>query len=385
MDKEELELYIHIPFCIKKCQYCDFLSFTAAEDQKQAYIRSLVREIEGYEEGGKQKVITIFFGGGTPSIVKAEEIGEIMKAVREKFTVASDAEITLEANPGTLTPEKLNSYRKSGINRLSIGLQSAQNKELELLGRIHTWEAFRESFSYAREAGFQNINIDLMSALPGQTSETWRNTLESVLQLSPEHISAYSLILEEGTPFYERYGEDVKRREAGKVCRYLPSEEEERQMYYDTAYFLRKAGYQRYEISNYAKRGYECRHNTGYWRRRNYLGLGLGASSLMGKERYCNTRDMELYLKGSKGTVEREKLTKKDEMEEFMFLGLRLCKGISTEDFRHHFGIAYEQVYGVCTEKLIKEGMLERKGEWLSLTSTGMDISNHVMVKFLLD
>ncbi len=236
----KLELYIHIPFCIRKCAYCDFLSFPAGEKDRQSYVEALLDEIYGAKEKGD--AATVFFGGGTPSILPGKEIGRIMDAVRAKYSVPEDAEITLEANPGTLNRKKLEDWKKAGINRLSLGLQSAEDAELKALGRIHTWETFLESYRMAREAGFENINIDLMSALPGQSAYTWRKTLQKVTELKPEHISAYSLIVEEGTPFYEKYAEDVKRREKGLPCGFLPSEDEERQMYYDTEKILKAEG-----------------------------------------------------------------------------------------------------------------------------------------------
>ena len=284
----DFELYIHIPFCVRKCAYCDFLSAPASEDVRERYVQALCREIresgESLRDGkmkeralhgvirasgenepslAKRTVSTLFFGGGTPSILEVGQIERIMKACRETFLFAENAEISLEANPGTLTMDKLEGYRRAGINRLSLGLQSVHENELRLLGRIHSYEDFLESYRLARKAGFTNINVDLMSALPGQTWESYRECLEKVTALAPEHISAYSLIVEEGTLFYERYGDEEKRREAGKETLLLPSEEEEREMYENGVDFLRKAGYRRYEISNFAREGYACRHNCG--------------------------------------------------------------------------------------------------------------------------
>lgn len=376
-----LELYIHIPFCVRKCAYCDFLSFPAEREERRAYADALAREIRTAEEGGI--VPTIFFGGGTPSLLSGETILRIMDEIQNKFRVEKDAEITLEANPGTLTEEKLAAWKKAGINRLSLGLQSAVNEELRLLGRIHTWEDFQKSYSMARDAGFENINIDLMSALPGQSSRTWRETLQKVVALNPEHLSAYSLIIEEGTPFYDRYAEDVRKREKGLACSLLPSEEEERQMYDDTERILKEAGYHRYEISNYAKEGYECRHNCGYWRRVNYRGFGLGASSLIDEVRFRNTSEIRQYLNGHAGREEEEVLSVQAQMEEFLFLGLRLMQGVSIKEFEKKFSCSFEKVYGEVTGKLVKEGLLVKSDEWVRLTSKGIDISNYVFSEFL--
>lgn len=382
MATEKLQLYLHIPFCVRKCAYCDFLSFPAAEEIRKEYVNVLIRQIQqsGLE---KRQVSSVFFGGGTPSILAGEEVARLMEAVRASFCLMDDAEITMEANPGTLDQEKLTLLKRAGMNRLSIGLQSANENELKILGRIHSLDQFLENYRAARMAGFDNINVDLMSALPGQTVESWRETLERVLALEPEHISAYSLIVEEGTPFYQRYREEVRRREEGEECKLLPSEEEERQMYHETEKILSEAGYKRYEISNYAKPGYECRHNIGYWRRREYLGLGLGAASFMGKERFCMTRDLDAYLKGDFEKKERQLLSRQEEMEEFMFLGLRLKAGIHKMEFEREFGEDYQKIYGDVTRKMEGLGLLETVDEWVRLTERGMDVGNYVMAEFL--
>ena len=378
----KLELYIHIPFCIRKCAYCDFLSFPAGEKDRQSYVEALLDEIYGAKEKGD--AATVFFGGGTPSILPGKEIGRIMDAVQAKYSVPEDADITLEANPGTLNRKKLEDWKKAGINRLSLGLQSAENAELKALGRIHTWETFLESYRMAREAGFQNINIDLMSALPGQSAYTWRKTLQKVTELKPEHISAYSLIVEEGTPFYEKYAEDVKRREKGLPCGFLPSEDEERQMYYDTEKILKAEGYRRYEISNYAREGFECRHNCGYWERKNYRGFGLGASSLIDEVRFHNTESMENYQNRAFGREDEEYLDAEAQMEEFMFLGLRLTQGISVNDFEKKFHTPYVSVYGKISRELEEKKLLRRENGRIFLTERGIDISNYVLSEFLL-
>lgn len=377
-----MELYIHIPFCIRKCAYCDFLSFPSAEEDRLSYVEALLDEIHKAKERGD--VTTIFFGGGTPSVLSGNEIVRIMDAVREEYHLMPEAEISLEANPGTLTEEKLAAWKAAGVNRLSLGLQSAENEELKALGRIHTWEEFLEGYEMARNAGFQNMNVDLMSALPGQSSRTWRETLRKVAALNPEHISAYSLIIEEGTPFYEKYAADARRREDGVECVYLPSEEEERRMYYDTDRILKENGYHRYEISNYAKEGFECRHNCGYWTRGNYRGFGLGASSLFREVRFKNTSDMKKYLSRDFTREDEEALSVQSQMEEFMFLGLRLIKGISVWDFQNKFSRTYEEVYGEVTRKLEAKKLLRRENQRVFLTEQGIDVSNHVLAEFLL-
>lgn len=385
-----MELYIHIPFCVRKCEYCDFLSAPAPSGVQKAYLETLVREIQGFFPTG-QRISSVFFGGGTPSLLPSAEIGRVMEALHRKFVILPDAEISIECNPGTAELEKLRDYHSFGINRLSLGLQSADNRELRLLGRIHTWEQFQRTFDAARTAGFSNINVDLMSALPGQTVRSWRRTLEQVLALSPEHISAYSLIVEEGTPFCEKYAEDAKKRAAGEEPELLPSEEEERHMYYMTQELLALDGMRRYEISNYAREGYECRHNTGYWRGIPYAGFGLGAASLLelsgggGMARYRNPERMEEYLAGDFKNRECIRLTVKDQMEEFMFLGLRLTDGVSAAEFNKKFGVPIETVYGSVLERQIGQKLLERKADRIRLTGLGMDVCNTVMEKFLLD
>ena len=381
---KELELYLHIPFCVKKCNYCDFLSAPAEEETRAAYVDALLEEIRGFDEPEDYEVVTVFFGGGTPSILPGQEIFRIMEALREKFSFRKGAEITLEANPGTVDKEKLVCYKKAGINRLSFGLQSADAEELKKLGRIHTWEKFQESFQLAREAGFSNINVDLMSALPGQTKESWEKTLRQVLALQPEHISAYSLIIEEGTLFYQLYEKDVERRDAGEEPELLPSEEEERAMYEATGRILKEQGYLHYEISNYAKPGRECRHNLGYWQRRDYLGFGLGAATLLNPVRYKNTEDLEAYLGGDFSKKEFFVLTKDNQIEETMFLGLRVLEGVSKEKFREQFSCELRVVYRKELEKLEQEGLLEEEGDFVRLTSRGIDLSNPVLAEFLL-
>lgn len=379
MNQDKLEIYIHIPFCVKKCDYCDFLSMCADESMKNEYVRALVREIELSKEKMKDYLIdTVFIGGGTPSILDGKLIEKIMKTLRENSTISEDAEITIECNPGTVTKEKLESYKKAGINRISFGLQSANDEELKNIGRIHSYEQFEESFRLARMAGFDNINIDIMSALPGQSLESYGQTLDKVLVLEPEHISAYSLIVEEGTPLNDRVNEALE-----EGINILPDEDTEREMYYLTDKKLRDAGFHRYEISNYAKENYECRHNIGYWKRVPYLGFGLGAASLYQETRNYNTDQMEQYL-SMQNQRKVQELEEKDRMEEFMFLGLRMMEGVSMKVFQENFHKTYDSVYGEVTEKLTAQGLVKIVGMNVCLTKRGVDISNYVMSEFLL-
>ena len=396
-----LGLYLHIPFCRQKCRYCDFLSAPLAADNStadgyvpEAYVDALlsqiVQESQFYQE---RRVTTIFWGGGTPSLLRVMDMERLMDAIRTHFCVADDAEITLESNPGTLDFEKLVGYRRAGINRLSMGLQSACDKELAMLGRIHNFDTFVQNYKQARRAGFENINVDLMSALPGQTVESWEQTLVKTAELAPEHLSAYSLIIEEGTPFWNWYGEDANQTLRPKEMLPLPSEEDERRMYARTREILEQYGYHRYEISNYAKDGYACRHNIGYWTGVEYLGLGLGASSLVGGKRFQVTADLNRYLVFTKEELaagaqyeEIHELSRQERMEEFMFLGLRLTGGVRTTEFERRFGVAMEAVYGEVIERLLKEGLLEasvQTDSHIRLTEYGLDVSTYALAEFL--
>lgn len=371
-----LELYVHIPFCVRKCQYCDFLSGPSDEETKDRYIEALLKEIRAAEHTEDYEIVSVFIGGGTPSALKAEAIASIMRTLQEQFFFCEDTEVTIEANPGTVDLEKLTIYRNVGINRLSLGLQSTDAEELKLLGRIHSYEEFLKSYEWAREAGFSNINIDLMFAIPGQTGEAWRQHLYQVAELNPEHISAYSLIIEEGTPFAEQNLD-------------LPDEDTEYQMYEDTAEILERYGYRQYEISNYAKQGYMCRHNAGYWQRREYLGFGLGASSLYRGMRFSNTHQMQEYLKESRNPDQIRKdvtvLSRNEQIEEFMFLGLRMTEGISEKKFEENFDVRLMDVYGDILQKYEETGFMEHIETKWRLTRKGIHVSNHILADFLLD
>lgn len=383
---KELELYIHIPFCVKKCAYCDFLSGPQDEATRNRYVEKITDEIRAHSCNSQMikryQVTSIFLGGGTPSILETNQITAIFDALRENFDIAEDAEITIEANPGTVTAEKLQAYKKCGINRISFGLQSTNNEELKLLGRIHTYEEFLESYQLARVCGFNNINVDLISAIPKQTVASWEETLGKMIALEPEHVSAYSLIVEEGTPFAKLYGEGCPGEHD------LPSEEEERAIYYRTEELLSQAGYHRYEISNYAKKGKECRHNLGYWERKDYLGIGLGAASLINNIRYKNTDDLLYYMEHSSdlSAIQEnvEILSLKEQMEEFMFLGLRKMEGVSVTEFENTFGDNMEKCYGEQIQRLVQQGLLKQKDGRLMLTKQGIDVSNYVFGEFLI-
>ncbi len=388
-----LELYVHYPFCVQKCRYCDFLSAPGDANVQERYVNALIREINDKKIKYKNFCVeSIFIGGGTPSLMSSEILGQIIAALKDAFVFDQNIEFTIEVNPGTLTESFLKTAVAGGINRISMGLQSANDVELQCLGRIHSFNDFCESFKLARRFGINNINVDLMSALPGQTVESWKKTLNTVVAMNPEHISAYSLIIEEGTPFYGVYGEE------GNSTKYpwakpLPSEEDERQMYYVTESILAEHGYERYEISNYAKPGMSCKHNEGYWRRDNYLGLGLGAASMIEDVRFSNTSDLNDYIDGweHKNGVPYENvesLSLEHRMEEFMFLGLRMMSGVLVQEFFEEFKVAMEDVYGDVIRKNCTLGLLEHytynEEKYLRLTSKGIDVSNNVMSDFII-
>lgn len=417
----KLGIYVHIPFCVKKCRYCDFLSFLASEEEKREYVHALLKEIEREAVHYTDFIVdSVFIGGGTPSALPEGAVEEILDCLRrfyhfsdvsspgkkrnvtgttemirktalemmEEPEITEITEITIEVNPGSVDRKKLQNYRRAGVNRISIGTQSVHEKELAYLGRIHKAKDFFQTYQDAEEVGFTNINVDVMAALPGQSVADYMDNLGQIAELEPAHISAYSLMIEEGTPFYEMYGgEKAEKRKECVNCLPLPSEEEEREMYVHTDTFLRGRGYYRYEISNYAIPGMECRHNVGYWKRKDYVGFGLGASSLVDNVRWKNLSDMKEYIRrihaGSESIREDvSQLSKQEQMEEYMFLGLRLTKGVGRREFQKTFGRTVDEVYGTVIEKLRGQGLLEA-GEDISLTPYGRDISNYVMAEFL--
>lgn len=404
MELKPLGIYIHIPFCIKKCDYCDFLSMHADDETKNIYLDNLEKEIEQKLNSkifNKYKVSTIFVGGGTPSALSENQLEKLCKLI-EKIKLSNTdhyniIEITMECNPGTLNEQKVDIIKKYGINRISIGLQSANNDELKLLGRIHNYEDFLEGYNLLVNAGIENINIDLMSALPKQNIESWENTVRRAASLSPAHISAYSLIIEEGTPFFDRYADDEKLRKSGDMPNILPDEETERAMYEMTEKILGEYGYNRYEISNYSKDGYECLHNIGYWQCRPYLGFGLGAVSMEDEilheltandhaaYRYSNTDDLIKYNSGDFGRYNEELLSTEIQMEEFMFMNLRMMDGVSGREFERRFSRTINQVYDKQIKELLEEKLIKYNSNGnLCLTSRGIDISNYVFEKFIM-
>lgn len=404
-NEKELSLYVHIPFCVRKCAYCDFLSAAASEEEKEAYVGALLAQIESYRqtELAGRKIKSVFIGGGTPSVLSGDQMRSVIEKIKSVFNNWGEAcEVSMEMNPGTVTKEKCMLYVRLGVNRLSIGLQSPDEKLLKKLGRVHTYRQFMDAYEWADMAGISNINVDLMASLPGQSVEAYCAGLQKIAMLSPAHISAYSLILEEGTPFYETYAAHPEL---------LPDEEADRQMYVSTKEILQTYGYSRYEISNYAKPGFACRHNIVYWQRGDYLGLGLGSASLVDGVRLRNMSDLRQYTKewmqyGKEPSLkaetdrfeERHVLSKEEQMEESMFLGLRMMEGISCERFAAQFGALVYDIYADAIESCMREGLLyayERPAgsvdaapgsteHMLALTDRGIDVSNYVFEKFLL-
>ncbi len=378
---KNIGIYVHIPFCKRKCLYCDFPSFGNMEDKFEAYVYALEQEIEkrGEKTRGFQ-VSSIFFGGGTPTVLSEDLLERLLTKINASFTIVEDAEITIEANPGTIHGKMAEALRKMSFNRLSMGVQAWQNRLLSTLGRIHTIEEFVDNFQNARKAGFDNINVDLMFALPTQTFTDWKETLEKITDLNPEHISAYSLIIEEGTPFYERFekGELVETEEVL-----------DREMYHYAVAFLAEKGYYQYEISNFSKLGRESRHNKIYWQTTPYLGMGLGAHSYFQGSRFHNTYDLDKYILAD-GEInrleeEREMVLKKAAMEEFMFLGLRLTEGVSFKVFFERFGVEMTEVYSKVISDFLESDLLRQTEEGIALTQRGIDLSNQVFAEFLLD
>ncbi|MCF0129507.1 MAG: radical SAM family heme chaperone HemW [Pseudobutyrivibrio sp.] len=395
------ELYIHIPFCMKKCNYCDFLSGVFDVKMQKAYVAALCTQIRFEATLLKNvELISIYIGGGTPSWLDAADMEIILNTVYDCFSVTGDAEISIECNPGTLSHDKLVTYRHIGIDRISIGLQSANNDELKELGRVHDYNRFLYTYDAVRKAGFNNVNVDIMTGLPYQTLDKLHHTLNSVVMLRPEHISAYSLIIEKGTPFYRKYRFDDVKQRAGMETEALPSEELSYQLYRHTIDFLTGKGYERYEISNYARPGFACRHNVGYWKRVPYLGVGLGAASLINNCRSSNITDIYKYIEIADKLNKQEfidcdfcspfyatfeKLSRSDAMAEFMYLGLRQIQGVYRSDFAEMFNCDIEGVYGGIMAALKEKQLLDASEGRIFLTDIGIDVSNQVLPYFLLD
>lgn len=375
-----LGLYIHVPFCAQKCNYCDFNSYKIKEiNEKREYLKSIEREILLYKEEFKDKEFTsVFLGGGTPSILTADELTILMNSIYDNLKIAKGAEITIECNPGTLNKDKLKRIKELGINRLSMGLQVIQNHHLKYIGRIHTYEQFEQNYREAKSIGIDNINVDLMYSLPNQSFDEWKETLEKIIKLQPSHISAYSLILEEGTKFYDMY--------LNKEFE-LNDEDSDIKTYEYTIDTLSKNGYHQYEISNYAKGGCECKHNIVYWKCDNYLGLGPGASGYISNYRYSNICDVDEYnkcLEGNKKPIEEKNiLSKKDEIEEFIFMGLRMNEGIDLNDFYNRFNIKFQDKYKDILDKLKHLNLIIEQNNRVALTQKGREISNTVFIEFI--
>ena len=378
---KELGIYIHIPFCKRKCAYCDFISFSGKARLIEKYVEALKREIDKCKIKKEEYIVkTIYFGGGTPSFIESSYIVEILESIKRKFNILKTAEITIEINPGTITEEKLKDYYEAGINRISFGLQSTNSELLELVGRIHSYSSFIEGYKLARKVGFKNINVDLMIGLPVQTLEDVQTDLKRIIELNPEHISVYSLIVEEGT----RIEEKIKNKEL-----YLPPEELERKMYWEVKKQLEKAGYVHYEISNFAKPGFESKHNTDCWKQKEYIGIGAAACSFMDNKRYSNIESLEQYIENiengnpNRNLVLNETLNEEDKMNEFMMLGLRKIDGVNIGDFKKIFGVNPIMKYCKTLDKLTHEDLIQVDENSIKLSKKGIDLANLVWEEFV--
>lgn len=412
---DEMELYIHIPFCMRKCDYCDFLSGVYSESVQKKYAEAVIIELKVMAASfSNVSISSVYFGGGTPSWLDEQLLCDIMAAVRANYRLTKDCEISIECNPGTMNPYKVDRYLGAGINRISIGLQSANDDELYMLGRVHTFDQFLSTYEAVMNGGFRDINVDIMTGLPYQNLAKLENTLKEVTCLQPTHISAYNLIIEEGTKYFDRYEADAIAQANGEPTEYLPDEELNYALYKYTQEYLAKRGYKRYEISNYCKDGAKCRHNTGYWNRVPYLGVGIGAASLIDDHRTKNVTDIYKYIEiADKIATEpdyirrskRQKasedgavvwdifspfwdedilLSRFDAMAEFMYLGLRQLDGVTRENFQNMFGQQIESIYGSVITGLKSQGLLEATEGRIWLTDLGLDVSNQVLAKFII-
>lgn len=400
---KKIGIYIHIPFCKQKCKYCDFISFYSDENMQKGYIEMLIKEIKekdiykiksenqklkynkknnnediGYKE--KIEISTIYIGGGTPSFIDSKYISKILKEIKANYNVSEDAEITIEVNPGTVNKEKLLDYKNSGINRISIGLQSANDRILKLIGRIHNYNEFLETYNQVKEIGFENVNIDLMLAIPTQTEKELQDSVIKVINLEPNHISLYSFILEEGTEF---------DRLISKGEYELVDENLERKMYWKTKKLLQKNGYNHYEISNFSKKGYESKHNTDCWNQKEYIGFGLAAHSYFEGMRFSNTDCIETYIKNlkndeiEKNIVLHETQNREEKAKEFMMLGLRKIEGVSISEFERKFEVHPLFYFRFEIEKLVELGLIEVDLDNIKLTKKGLDLANIVFEEFV--
>lgn len=378
MENNEIGLYIHIPFCVKKCLYCDFISYENRNELVEEYIHSLKQEIINYKDCNKYTISTIYIGGGTPSFINSKYITQIIETIGKTFRVKENAEITIEINPGTVTEQKLKDYKNCGINRVSIGLQSTDNKILKQIGRIHTYEQFLDTYKLARKIGFNNINIDLMLALPNQTLTILEDSINKVIELNPEHISIYSLILEEGTPLYNLV-------ESKKM--HLSDDETERKMYWLVKKKLEERGYKQYEISNFAKQGYESKHNISCWEQKEYIGFGVAAHSYISGIRYSNTSNLHNYIRNVSDlqTIQtiQEIQNKEEQMKEYMILGLRKIEGVQISEFKNKFIQNPLYIFMHELDKLVKEELIEIDENSIKLTKKGLDFANIVWEEFV--
>lgn len=370
-----LGLYVHVPFCIRKCLYCDFNSYQSKEYLIDEYLNAVLTEANVYKD---VDIETVFIGGGTPTVLNPDQLSTLICGLKAIFKLRDGIEYTVEANPGTLNREKLRLLKLLGVNRLSIGAQSMDDKLLRRLGRIHRASEFLENYEEARLIGFDNINVDLMFGLPGQALGDWTDTVKKIMSLNPEHISCYGLTIEEGTPYQKMYDNGRLR---------LPDEDTEREMYWEAVRILESCGYIHYEISNFAKKGFECRHNLIYWNDNRYIGLGAGAHSYYRGCRYANEPDPVKYInainRSNSAVVQKEYIDRKNEIEEYFFMGLRLMEGVKISDFNYRFGQSPYNIYEKSIEKLTKLKLLEVKGDRMYLTERGIDLSNQVFMEFM--
>ncbi len=374
---KELGIYVHIPFCKQKCSYCDFISYCDKNDLIEKYIKALKQEIKN-SSVNEYEISTIYIGGGTPSYIESKYISEILKTIKQKYNISRNVEITIEVNPGTATKEKLRDYVEAGINRISIGLQSCNNNLLKMIGRIHTYEEFLSTYKLAREVGFKNINVDLMIGLPNQTLDDVKKSLEEISKLNPEHISVYSLIVEEGTPIEKKIADGQLK---------LPNEELEREEYWEVKKFLESLGYKHYEISNFAKTGYESKHNLNCWEQKEYLGFGAAAHSYMKKTRYSNTENIEKYINQEMQSeqlhIVHEVQKEEEQKKEYMLLGLRKIDGVQISSFKNKFGCNPIMEFKNELNKLTQEGLIEIDLDQIKLTEKGIDLANIVWEEFI--
>lgn len=382
---ENLGIYVHIPFCKQKCRYCDFTSFSNRNEYINEYVKAVLYEIDAKAEkynlnGEKLNIDTIYIGGGTPSIISEQYIEEILNKIRQKFNVLDNAEITIEVNPGTVNEDKLKKYLQAGINRISIGLQSSKDELLKMLGRIHTYEQFEQVYEMVRNVGYKNVNVDLMIGLPNQTLSDVQDTLNKIVLKNPEHISVYSLIVEENTMMNDLIEKNILK---------LPDEELERKMYWNVKETLQKNGYIHYEISNFAKPGFESKHNSNCWDQHSYIGLGLAAHSYFDGVRFSNTENLKDYIRNcndknyEENVVVHEKQDKNKMMNEYMLLGLRKINGINICDFNKKFSCEFKEFYKDKLTKLQELGLIELENNNIKLTNKGLDLANQVWIEFI--